>query len=320
MERQNAKEYEYLREEIQELRTCITSYIGKTIGGSCAGVFGLAALHVASTDNYLALAFVSFSTAIIISLVLVMMLYKCISHNRCAAYARLLADESFSSVSASEPQDGQTFVGWEICMNRLRTADLASSSYEVICEKPYVKRMLREHSAWEAFKMMRRCFLFDHGKSPKVDSGKYWDGLKQLGLAFSGRIRTTSWGFPPPATAIFFVLTLFYTLVGCYGIMGYFGWDSLHLGGWQERRFILTPGLVLLGWGLLWMPLCGRLGALMVGSATIDAYCFRFLAIRVDFVSQRFKVQPTYPATVTLLKEWHAAQLPTPVSRSQESE
>ncbi len=107
MQKENAKEYEFIREGITNIRSCVTSYISFLIGGSGVAFFAityLSRLNVnTSTPDSTTPSEKSFQILLQIALPLVMsilvtilqmiLFYKFLSHNRFAGYGKLLIHE-----------------------------------------------------------------------------------------------------------------------------------------------------------------------------------------------------------------------------------
>lgn len=303
METQNIKEYELLREETLALRECITDYMGFVVGGSGAAMFGLAALRLFGQDNKIAVAYVAFGISLLLSFVLVILMYKFNSHNRYAAYSRLLADERYPSPS---PAADSPNISWELCIERLRESDLDPQRFRAMARAANITFAEKGRMGFE---WMLDTYV---GSNPPVDRGKVKRGFRHLFLATMGVVRTSSWGFPPPIVAVFFVLTLIYIGIGGYAASTFLleKWTaSTSNPTFLPSRILFCVGVLVLAQLYLWMSFCGKLFTLMEGSATVDAYSFLFVATRADYLNQR-GLTPSYPSTERLMIEQHSRSQP----------
>ena len=97
MQSQNLSEYILVRKELQEVKNCITQYMGFVLGGSSLSFIGVW-FSRRNGEDFLAPAYISLSLSIIVVLVLVILFYKFNSHNRFAGYRKLLIQEVWDEV------------------------------------------------------------------------------------------------------------------------------------------------------------------------------------------------------------------------------
>lgn len=93
MQKENVEEYKLIRQEMLSLKNCITNYVGMALAGTGAAVAAYAILPNGKTST---LALSALSLALIITLILNVLIYKFHSHNRYAAYCRLLEQEHWT--------------------------------------------------------------------------------------------------------------------------------------------------------------------------------------------------------------------------------
>ena len=126
MRNENIEDYKLSRNEMREVKNCITTYMGYTFGG--AGLFAGALVFLKSGDfdTNIALAFCNAicGISIIVSLVLWVLFYKFNSHNFHAGYCKLLNKESWLLRPGAPPESSHKksddFLAWEWCIGELR--------------------------------------------------------------------------------------------------------------------------------------------------------------------------------------------------------
>lgn len=94
----SSKEYEFMRYEMESLKSCITTYVGFVIGGVGAAIFGFAK-DTPVPNNFGAIVYSALALALIIDLVLSVLMYKFHSHNRYTGYCAALNHERFTSIA-----------------------------------------------------------------------------------------------------------------------------------------------------------------------------------------------------------------------------
>lgn len=285
MNSHNQIEYEMIRKEMTNLKDCITTYIGFVIGGSGVVFLTIATANkimskediVASYDTH-ALALFLFS--LIINLVLAILFYKFNSHNRYAGYCKLLNQEEvfFQNNNNNKEESPYHIVAWESCMDALRDTDL---------ENNFVKGLIEEIEI-EPFdnETIRDCFLSLSGPTPSIDRDKEKGGYKVLIEALRGQIKTRSWQFPMFVTIIFLVLNLIFFVGGFYYLTTYF---STYPGNSFRTTFVFASSVMILCCNsLMWKGFLGKLHNLMIGSSTVESFCWKFLPIRHRYIKQKY--------------------------------
>ena len=281
MQAQNIREYELVRAEMTSVKDCMTNYIGFVLGGSGVALFGVISLGTFTT-NLLGLSYVSLFISILISLVLMILFYKFNSHNRFAGYCKLLNHERFDE---GQILDDVEYVSWELCLERLRQADIDKDLiFKIIDIQGFrVNELNVQDLQW-----IIRQF---GGNNPRVDRGKCWKGMGKLFMAFWGRARTNSWAFPPFVASIFFVLCIGYLILGLYSVYRYIVQSGVH--GQESWILLAISSAIVIGQAILWIKFCGRLHVLLEGSTTVSGFFWRFLPIRAAFLN-KYNIIPKY--------------------------
>jgi len=122
MQNPNITEYKSIREEMSDLKTCMTHYVQMVLGGSGVIITVFAALSKSSDQSSTSLAFSLLSLAIILvlSCILEILFYKFHSHNRYAGYCKALTVERYT-YSESSPEH---IILWEVALSDLRRNQL----------------------------------------------------------------------------------------------------------------------------------------------------------------------------------------------------
>jgi hypothetical protein len=303
MQQECLKEYEQIRSEMQDLKKCVTQYMGFVLGGTGIAVFGFAAIAV--IDDAYSLAWSAMLLSLIVSLVLVILFYKFTSHNRYAGYCKVLDAEVFVGTTANRgiapqqpPGQGpELIIAWEICVERLRASDMQEPEYLMDMVDKVDIRFEGEQD-----KHLLQVLLGTYsGKHPKIDERSRWLGVRRLLAALIGRVRTSSWAFPPYVASVFFVITWGLILLASHAVWSEIKSSKPHD---YEYLWLLVPILVLLSVQcVLWAQLSGKLYRLMVGSATVDSYFWRLLLLRAKYLNESAAIKPRYAMISELLQE-----------------
>ena len=96
--------------------------MGYVLGGGGAALFGMAAINRSNNDWFL--AYSAASLVIIEMLVLLILFYKFNSHNRGAAYCKVLSHES-----CLISEDQENIISWELCIQELRDSDTNKAAF-----------------------------------------------------------------------------------------------------------------------------------------------------------------------------------------------
>lgn len=266
MQKQNLGEYEFIRKELTELKNCITTYTGFVIGGSGIAFFGSSALTESEKLNE-NIVFAFLISSIIVSLVLMILFYKFNSHNRFAGYCKLLNQEKYDPMTPITQ-----FISWEVCMDILREADFdlklllnkAASIPEIVGIKENVLNKINA-----IYKQKNSLYRFIIG---------LWLLVKTL----SGFGKTKSWNFPLFIVCVFFVITILHI---AFGLHFYYNLPSKNIS------VLLTNSIfsIIIIQAFVWWQCLIKLHDLMEGKSTVEAYCWRFLPIRYEYIKKQYR-------------------------------
>lgn len=120
MQPQNLAEYAILRQEIESVKNCMTTYVGFVFAGAATAEISLLVQEKAK-DGYPFYATACLVAAFITVLVLRVILYKFNSTNRYAGYCKLLSQERYDIENSSSNQIHL----WEPCLSLLRKSNLS---------------------------------------------------------------------------------------------------------------------------------------------------------------------------------------------------
>lgn len=274
MQYQNVKEYQIIREEMSKLKDCITTYMGFTLGGTGLVFAGFAATSI---EGYPPI-FASLLLSLVVSLVLTIIYYKFNSHNRYAGYCKILNQERFDSksgnVNASSIRD---FMAWEICMDQLRYSDIKKAHLLKMCRGIYHMNIKG--------KTLRKTIRRFSGKTPTIDKCKFFKGLWLIIKSFFRSGKSRSWQFPLYITLIFGIIVITFIILAAHFCVLMYRGDPKNIF-WNSYLFFIFISLPVLFQVILWIKYIGKLHMLMQGSATVDAYCWKFLPIRYKFIQE----------------------------------
>lgn len=298
MQAENLQEYTLIREEMIQLKDCVTSYMGFVLGGSGLAIFGLASIEPVSGS---VMAYFSLILSLIFSLVLVILLYKFNSHNRYAGYSMLLNQERHDK-NQTDMNNQTQLVAWELCMERLRRSDIKPKQLTLLLTK------IKTQMDPETIKDLAWIINKYTGPNPPIDKGKRIKGAYHLILSLRGKVKTNSWAFPAFVVSVFFTLILAFILAGIYGLV-IFSLDAKSIS--RELVVLWVVSLTILTMqGYLWQTFCGKLYALMSGSATVDGFFWRFMPIRAAYLNE-YHINPNYVLAKERLAEIRADSDPT---------
>lgn len=288
MNSENVKEYDLIRQEMISIKECITKYIGFVLGGSGVAIYAIISMGDFSA-NFYEKAFTCLLLSIIISFVLLILLYKFLSHNRFAGYCKLLNYESYGSIG-----NKGTFApfAWEICIERLRASDASPTVLLNLLDNVKIKDIKKDKLNYLLVKYT--------GRHPEKDRHKFFKGLKILFSAIFGKIETKSWGFPPMIIAMFFIIVMGFLIGGFYTIIKNCPVNDNKI--LDTNIIFIFAGTVLIAQLIIWWRFIGRLYSLMKGSATVDGFFWRFLPVRASFFN-KYNIIPEYFNVNELLVE-----------------
>lgn len=266
MQPQDFSEYELMRRELQEIKNCITQYMGFVLGGSGFSVIGV---WFVRRDNFdvSAPAFISLTISIIVILVLFIIYYKFHSHNRMAGYCKLLTQEIWRET----PEKMSPLFGWEWCMARLRDADSNRTELIKIAQEIDMDGLVDRLEEY-------------YDQLGKTDNEKLKSVFSMIWRARIADKFHSSWEFPLRITSIIFAISIIFVTMS-----GYFVVQIWRVSGNLDDAIVLS----VLGFAVLvfqyfcWRRFLGSLYTWMAddGLATIDAYSIRFLPLRHEFLA-----------------------------------
>ena len=266
---------------LQNLKNCITNYLGFVLGGS--GV-AFVSFYWFNTNNLIyseVTAFISLIVSVILSLVLSIIFYKFNSHNRYAGYCKLLNQERIElpNIETSNLIKDVEYdlVSWEICVNRLRYSDFE--------DEPF-KNLYHNYKITDVITHEQREKISNYsGKKKGIDKYRFWKGTKLIVELILGRVNTKSWQFPLFVTGIFTTLTIIYLVISINL------YANVYILDYKTPQIFLSNIAYFFLFSILirvWITYIGKLHSLMEGSSTVDAYCWKFLPIRYGFLKYKF--------------------------------
>ena len=278
MEISNSEEYKLIRDEMQNLKNCITTYLGFVLGGS-----GLALLGFYTIENYETkfetIAFISLILAITVSLVLYIIFYKFNSHNRYAGYCKLLNQEQLFIHKENPELEKTDFNSWEICIDRLRLSDFEFSPFQDLLPTLVKDGLITNDQEQKIIDIS--------GTRKESDKHKFRRGLRIIFRIFIGNTQTKSWQFPLFVVGVFLSLSaihITFSLYSMYKTYPFFNDQFI----FEDTYFNLIVYFILFVIFInIWIAYVGKLYNLMCGSATINAYCWKFLPSRYAFIKSK---------------------------------
>ena len=189
----NEKEYKIIRDEIQNLKNCITNYMGFVLGGSGISYAGLISIgNNINKEEAVSIAFLSIILAFVVSLVFLILIYKFNSHNRYAGYCKLLNQEQLLLKNNENINPGDIdIMSWEICVDRLRSSKFNSWILE---------KMLDE--------LVKEGVLSQDQRDRKNK-------------------KSESWQFPFPVSVVFFILSAIFIIYSIYLIDQKYAFENI---------------------------------------------------------------------------------------------
>jgi len=277
MQKQNIREYELTRTELLQLKDCITTYMGYMLGGSGAILLCLPAIGRNGGANYFAT--VPLGVSFVISLVMFILFYKFISHNRLAGFCKLLNHEKYcmadSGVSICEVDD---ILSWEICIDRLRASDSDESLL-------YDDKLTYKGVDKEALFMAIKNF-----KSKNILNKSLPNGFSLVRCFLNKKYRTQSWAFPIHVTVVFLSLCSFFLFTGvAFSIICFATDHSL----WSLSYIFLSVISCIVQYKI-WDVYLEKLYDVMEGCHTIDSFCLYFIPIRIRYLKEIGNIIPAY--------------------------
>ncbi|MHC4340738.1 MAG: hypothetical protein ACYSX0_11075 [Planctomycetota bacterium] len=265
----NTEEYKLVRDELQNLRNCVTTFVGFVLAGSAAA-FLLVGRSARDAGGELGL--VSLGLGLLLFCVVSLLLYKFNSHNRYAGYCKLLAQERLVTADEGErrPRPG-ALLAWEICMDQLRKSDLGT--IDLVKQAQAVAPRIVGLKAGSLVERINKLVTDSSGTRP-ADRANLRRGCAALWQVLTGKgPRSDSWHYPPYVVQIIAILSAIFLVLGL--VFCFSKGTPLHM--------LIATGLGVLQL-LIWGAALQKLGALSNGSATVDNLCWRFVPIRFEFV------------------------------------
>ncbi|MDD4874380.1 MAG: hypothetical protein PHE15_05330 [Dehalococcoidales bacterium] len=275
----NQKEIELIRKEMTSLKDCITKYVGYVFAGSGAAVYGIARMNrlqdsILNNDISFGMSFVSFVISVIISFITVIIFYKFHSHNRYAGYCKVLSHEKYTFPDGKEIK--LTF-SWEMAVGKLRCLDLDSEKMKELIKKTKINKISEKEKEKLGDRIVELIDSIDK-------KGKFFDGLKILAIALTGKVESRSWAFPPFVTSICFILSLGFVAAGHF----------LAFNKGFSFNFLLVIAIITSIFQIvLWWRLIKKLDDLMNGNLTVESFFLKLLPIRSSYLNS-YDIIPEY--------------------------
>jgi hypothetical protein len=256
-----AKDYELVRQEMTNLKDCITNYMGFVLGGAAVTIYGLIYEGLAK-GHFMEVAYMSLIVSVILSFILLILFYKFHSHNRYAGYCKLLNSELI-------PQNQKNcWISWELCVDRVRQSEYNKQELNDLLKG--VNLIIDNKTGSDA-----QNYISDI--TEKINSRtKYYLHLRR-------NLKTKSWRFPPLVTIIILTLSSIFLIIEAYSLyqLGFSNYVSYRL-----KILWFSAGIVSIIQITLWMHSFSKLHALLTGPDTIDSYFWRFLPYRAKFLNE----------------------------------
>ena len=268
MQRQNVTEYKIVRTEMETLKKCITDYMGflfLLIGGTFSAWAGIAILSKGKII-FPAIGYCSLGLSLIAVMMLLVLVYKFISHNRYAGYCLLLSRELWE-----ENQRDADLLIWEVCVDQLRASKAV--------DPEHVPDEYREQ-AQKVFKDIK-----------EIEAGKTDGGSMRFLFKCLLRLQETySWGFPTAIIRIFLIIVVACLSFGLYILVWPILVDGLTINDVGSKMALGVSTVVCVLQGLFWSYIALRYQSLMKGPQTVLNFCARFKPIRKNILEEHFKI------------------------------
>lgn len=263
---QNVSEYKAVREELDRVRNCVTSYVSFVVLGS-GPAFAFLAGKAADKQPNLAMGFASILLGIVATLVLFLLSYKFTSHNRFAGYSKLLTHERFDPAAQVDPE----IFFWEICLDKLRASDSDEEKY-----KELIKYCQENKTSIPTIPDLQTMVEPYSGPSPEKNK---WAVLKGWPLMFFMLEESGSWKLPLYIARIFGAVTLGFVTFAVTFSRRSFQFSDLRV----EHYCFLALAAILM---ILWFEFVSKLYRQMLGSETVEAFCRKFVPIRLRLLRE----------------------------------
>lgn len=279
MQNSNIEEYKLIRIEMNNLKDCITKYIGYALAGSGAMIYGLARIDRTSSGGIAPeIAIIAAAFSILLSLILLVIFYKFNSHNRFAGFCKMLNHERYKLIDdQNKTKNMSSLFSWEVTVGDLRWFERSELDKKII-EKLKIDETDQKKLIYE----ITQCL----GPNPSIDKGKRIKGfcilLKTL---FLQNIKTNSWSFPPLVVIIFLFLSSGFMLASYF--------VTCKIGFFNNLGLVSFEAVITIFQLFLWIHFSGKLFSLMNGSTTVYSFFWKFIPLRTLFLN-KFNVTPSY--------------------------
>ena len=300
---ENVKEYELISAELHSIRNCITSYISYLIGSSGIGVCIISYFKTLQISHSLSL-FITVSTTLVISAMHYILIYKYNSHNRYAGYLRLISQEislaSIKKKNGREQKKIEHLICWELCVSMLNNASKRKGFPEKYW-RDILKFRMAQNGMVLSFKndpeKIKKVLVSKWNDlnfaCPRIDKHAFWRGISLLISGIIKRDNSKSWKYPLYTSYVVIIFNLYYLALSGYCFWAYTTSTTL-----AELSYVIVTGyFVILAVILtIWQRNVVEMYRLMLGSKTVDAFCWKFLQYRIEAVNQ-YGLVPTYHLT-----------------------
>jgi hypothetical protein len=295
----NVKEYEIIRNEMQNIKSCITSYLSLIIGTSGISIFAVSYIEIRKEPIEI-ITIIYFFVAILLTAIYYVLIYKFISHNRYAGYLRLISQEVKFGLLHPENETNnanskQNFIDkdilvWELCMCKLNNAKpIDDFPIELWQDKLFFNfnshgkpiPFQNEPNIWSAKNILIKVWNKLKISGPEIDHLSIWEGIFLLIRGIFNKEISRSWKYPLYVTYMVLVFNLMFL-----SLFIYYNTD--------EKGFLTTVGLtskvvivsLIAIYILLWYGCIKELHKIMLGSKTINSFCWKFLQFRIEALNQ----------------------------------
>jgi len=297
-----------LREEMTNLKDCVTSYVGLVLAGTGGATVALSAIDF-NKSPLVPLGMAALLLGLVVALVLHVLVYKFYSHNRYAGYAKLLTIETHDRLRG-RLNDGDPLIAWEFCVEGLRrcTSDRRQpwGRFRAVYRALALGRGATDGSTQVASQALLATLEsvsvsganVDNlkqrltplvGMTPDADRWAFLRGTYVVCAALFGHVSGGSWAFPPNVMAVFLIVTIALDALGLHAIVLANGGVS----AWGQGVSSLGVVTLLTVQAGLWYRFLRRLHRLMNGSATVDAFCWSLLPLRARYLNT-IGIEPAY--------------------------
>lgn len=291
MNKRNLKEYQTIKQEINEIKSCITRYVAILFGES--GLSFFLTIYIKEKDvsgnSFPLILFLLFSIGLTLSIFYVL-IYKFKSHNRYAGYIKLINQEVQHAYDEEE-QRRDPIIAWELVMSKfVNSPDTKEYPYERVGKMSF--QGIEETDLRDKWDKL-------HSSNKKADRKASLKGLTliinqilpiNLKKIFFREMfeRPKGWSYPVSIANVVYVFVLFFVGLGTYILTNskctFDANESLIMS------LFIVPILIMLYRSF------GDIHKLVYGSKTIESYCWLFLFPRVEILN-KFDYRPIYIQT-----------------------